>query len=145
MTERKKTITAMIFSVPLLVILPIWFTVISGVGFYDGSVKFADDENRFRLCCAEYEDMEIYELEGYFFKFPNGAYSTAPEYYRYKNKAYCITDGEGHYFDLGELEENSRAYKKIAEISKQYGKEIKTVKSDYDLGAYTFEEIYGDK
>lgn len=87
------------------------------IGYYDDYVKFSDSSS-FKIVNAEYENLNIYKVQ-YEDKEP-------------VENAYIIADGEGNYYNYGEIDPNSETQQKLNEIAEKYGKEIIEVESiDY--------------
>lgn len=55
------------------------------------------------------------------------------DYYAYKSDAYAVSDSAGHYFEFGELDEDSAANEELKNIGKDYNKEILEIQSVRDL------------
>lgn len=87
------------------------------IGYYDDYVKFSDSSS-FKIVTAEYENLNIYKVQ-YYDKKP-------------VENAYIIADGDGNYYNYGEIDPNGETQQKLNEIADKYGKEIIEVESiDY--------------
>ncbi len=102
----------------------ILINVVDGIGYYDDYVKFSDSSSYFKIVNAEYENLNIYKVQYDYV----GRYNT----YKPVENAYIIADGDGNYYNYGELDQNGEMQQKLNEIAEKYGKEIIEVESiDY--------------
>lgn len=102
----------------------ILINVVDGIGYYDDYVKFSDSSSYFKIVNAEYENLNIYKVQYDYV----GRYNT----YKPVENAYIIADGDGNYYNYGELDPNGEMQQKLNEIAEKYGKEIIEVESiDY--------------
>lgn len=85
-----------------------------GIGYYDDCVKFSDSSS-FKIVNAEYENLNIYKVQ-YDDKKP-------------VENAYIIADGDGNYYNYGEIDPNGETQQKLNEIAEKYDKEIIEVES----------------
>lgn len=129
---NKRIIVSIICSV-FIIVMSSWYVVISGAGYYDNSIKFKCNDSVFRICEVDYENLEIYKLDGYYYKFPSRPNMLEPVYYEYKENGYAVSDGQGNYFEFGKLNKNSNDYKMLSDIAKHYNREIKEIRTIRDL------------
>ena len=85
-----------------------------GIGYYDGYVKYSDNI-MFGVFDVPYEDLEIYQIKGY--------YDEDDKYVLYEN-AYAISYGKDNYYEYGEIEDLGKIEKHLLDIADTYDKEI---------------------
>lgn len=121
----KKKISKIIINVICIVLAVsgVLFTSLVNIGFYDDSVKFADD-NSLKLCSVSYDDIVVYKPLGYF--------NDNDEYIKYDN-AYVVSDGKNHIYEIGEIMRDGETQKYIDGIVTNYNKEIIEIDSIGDI------------
>ena len=127
-TGKKAGVTLLL--VVLLLLLNITVNSADGIKFNDDSVTFGSGNTALLLHEVSYEELQIYQVEEYEFHLPS-KYHHYRNYYPYQSAAYAVSDGNGHYFDFGELSEEDAVYQQLMHIAKQYGKEIKPLQHVY--------------
>lgn len=130
--QNGKTVTAMIFALAVSVI-SVLYIAFSGLAFSDNSVIFKDASSIMRVCSVRNDELQIYKVKGYYYSIPRAGSSFEGEYYTYKSDAYAVSDGRGHYFEFGEIDENSSSYEGLKHIEENYNKEIIEINSVRDL------------
>jgi len=114
---NNKTIRVVIAVILILFALFDFVVSFGGIGYYDDYVKFSDSSS-FKIVNIEYENLNIYKVQ-YDDKKP-------------VENSYIIADGDGNYYNYGEIDPNGETQQKLYEIAEKYGKEIIEVESiDY--------------
>ena len=96
---------------------------VEDIGYYDTHVKY-NSTTVFEIIDVNYEDLEIYKIKY--------IYDEDDEYAETEN-AYAISDGNGNYYDYGELLKGGETETKLKEIAEKYHKEIVELNSIEDL------------
>lgn len=130
--QNGKTVTAIILALAVSVI-SVLYIAFSGLAFSDNSVIFKDASSIMRVCSVRNDELQIYKVKGYYYSIPRAGSSFEGDYYTYKSDAYAVSDGRGHYFEFGEIDENSSAYEELKHIEENYKKEIIEIHSVREL------------
>lgn len=131
----KNTDLHRLFKAIVLVLISVLSLLFSfdGIGYYDDYVRFDDKSTHFKIVDVEYENLNIYKVQ-YDYVDSYNTYRHAVRHSTYKpvENAYIIADGEGNYYNYGEIDPNGETQQKLYEIAEKYGKEIIEVESiDY--------------
>ena len=118
----------------IIAVMGVYYVSGSGLKYGDDKVRYGEGAFPYAVHTVAYEDVAIYQLNGYYHSF---YYSTKDRmtYYEYSGNAYAIADDEGHYFEYGVLAEDSADYKKLMEILEKYNKEILPMNTVEDIAA----------
>lgn len=108
--------------VPVLALL-CFSASLDDIGYYDAYVKYTGGVE-FGTVDVSYTDLEIYKVKGYF---------DEDDEFTENENAYAISDGNGNYYDYGELVKGGKTETKLKEIAKQYNKEIVEIETIMDL------------
>lgn len=103
-----------------------FFVLFDGVGYYDDYVRFTEQSSYFKTVDVSYEELEIYRVQ----------YDYVGRHNNYQpvENSYIIADGNGNYYNYGEINPNGKTQAKLNEIAEKYNKEIIEVESvDYIL------------
>ncbi|MDE5603986.1 MAG: hypothetical protein K2I73_00195, partial [Eubacterium sp.] len=104
--------------IPFFIIL-FFVSEMDDIGYYDTYVRY-NSSVAFETLDVNYEDLEIYKVKY--------VYDKNDEYVLTEN-AYAVSDGNGNYYDYGELEKYGKTETKLKEIAKNYNKEITEIES----------------
>lgn len=110
------------------VIIPVFIFMLSLVSFCD--VGYYDDYVRYNISFFEAVDVNYEDLEVYKVKY---SYEDEEETLEENENYYAISNGNGNYYDYGELAKGGKTETKLKEIAKQYNKEIVEIETIMDL------------
>lgn len=97
------------------------------IGYYDTYVRYNSDVS-FGITDVNYEDLKIYKVKFIY----DGDEVDEDKLIKYEN-AYAISDGNGNYYDYGELIKDGKTETKLKEIAEKYNKEIIEIDSLRDI------------
>lgn len=108
-----------------LVAFLIFICGFNDVGYYDTYVRY-NGGMFFGTTDVSYEDLEIYKVKFIYDEDEEDDYAPS-------ENAYAISDGNGNYYDYGELIKDGKTETKLKEIAEIYNKEIKEINSVEDI------------
>lgn len=92
---------------------------VEDIGYYDTYVKYSSDLE-FGTINVDYKDLKLYRVNGYY---------DEDDAYVLNENAYAISDGNGNYYDYGELVKGGKTETKLKEIAEKYNKEITEIET----------------
>lgn len=114
--------------IPIVVFL-LFIYKFNDVGYYDTYVRY-NNNLIFGTTDVNYEDLEIYKVKY--------IYDEDDELIECEN-AYAISNGNGNYYDYGEVEKGGKTETKLKEIAEKYNKEIIEIDTIDELDSDIFE------